>query len=358
MRPRERGLVSGGPSRRRRVAFGLAVPLLLLAAGEAAVRLADPAPPAALIATPLAHAFDQHGGPEFRHHPRLFWEVLPNLDGPLTGHADRTDALGLRNATAPGPRRPGTVRVLCLGDSCTYGLGVAFEDSWPARLAAEPRLDVINAGVPGYTSYQGLLLFDEKLAGTDPDVVVVEFGINDVAPWPTPDGDEWAYLTDRQRAAHVRFAARPWGSALIGWIAGRVAVPAPERVPVATVLDAHTGVSPRVPPADFEENVRRLAGLAPRAVLVAWTFRARVEGLRRGRPDAARSPVAGVRRMEVYRGILRRVAEEHGHGFVDVERLFIASGLSPTELFVDDVHASPRGAQLVADAVAAALEGR
>ena len=44
----------------------------------------------------------------------------------------------------------------------------------------------------------------------------MQFGINDVAPWPTPDGDSWAFLSDRERAPHVTFRARPFGSALVG----------------------------------------------------------------------------------------------------------------------------------------------
>jgi hypothetical protein len=39
-------------------------------------------------------------------------------------------------------------RVLCLGDSVTFGWGVPYEDSWPARLADALDVETVNAGVP------------------------------------------------------------------------------------------------------------------------------------------------------------------------------------------------------------------
>lgn len=47
----------------------------------------------------------------------------------------------------------GAMRIACIGDSVTFGWGVADEESWPARLAAElagrgRRVEVLNAGVP------------------------------------------------------------------------------------------------------------------------------------------------------------------------------------------------------------------
>ncbi|MEC7949061.1 MAG: hypothetical protein VX265_15940 [Myxococcota bacterium] len=57
-----------------------------------------------------------------------------------------TNSLGMRSPELETPRaRP---RVLCLGDSVTFGWGVPYDDSWPARLAASLDVETINAGVP------------------------------------------------------------------------------------------------------------------------------------------------------------------------------------------------------------------
>lgn len=57
-----------------------------------------------------------------------------------------TSSRGLRSPElSGGGDRP---RVLCLGDSVTFGWGVAYEDSWPARLAEALDVETVNAGVP------------------------------------------------------------------------------------------------------------------------------------------------------------------------------------------------------------------
>ena len=41
------------------------------------------------------------------------------------------------------------------------------------------RFEVLNAGVPGYNSYHGLMLLRGKLRGLDPDLITVRYGWND-----------------------------------------------------------------------------------------------------------------------------------------------------------------------------------
>jgi acyl-CoA thioesterase I len=74
-------------------------------------------------------------------------------------------------------------RILALGDSLTAGLGLAIEESFPARLQAWLRdhgveAEVANAGVSGDTSAGGLARLDWSLA-KPADAVLVEFGAND-----------------------------------------------------------------------------------------------------------------------------------------------------------------------------------
>ena len=90
-----------------------------------------------------------------------------------------------------GPKRAGTYRILVLGDSCTFGVigrkdGFYIAEPYPQRLqrmVAERlgpgRVEVLNAGVPGYNSYQGVMLLRTKLRGLRPDLITVRFGWND-----------------------------------------------------------------------------------------------------------------------------------------------------------------------------------
>ncbi len=89
--------------------------------------------------------------------------------------------LGLRGGD-PSPRGHNALRILCLGDSFTFGYGVAEEETWPVllqhRLASRyPNcdIDVLNAGVPGYGTDEELEFLKSRGNLLDPDLVIVQF---------------------------------------------------------------------------------------------------------------------------------------------------------------------------------------
>jgi hypothetical protein len=91
------------------------------------------------------------------------------------------NALGFRGPELAPSRSPGKLRVLVLGDSFTYGIGVADEETFSARLEAlDPRFEVLNTGVNGYGTAQELLLLRDQGLALRPDVVVLVFFWNDV----------------------------------------------------------------------------------------------------------------------------------------------------------------------------------
>jgi lysophospholipase L1-like esterase len=76
------------------------------------------------------------------------------------------------------------IRVLCVGDSHTYGLWVKPEESYPARLEAKlstsaGRVTVLNAGVPGMNSSQLRDTLPDLLDSFAPDVVLLMVGVAD-----------------------------------------------------------------------------------------------------------------------------------------------------------------------------------
>ncbi len=74
---------------------------------------------------------------------------------------------------------PGTV-VLALGDSLTAGAGVSPEQAWPALLAQRTGWQVVNGGVNGDTSAQGLQRLPALLEEHAPVLVLVTLGGNDM----------------------------------------------------------------------------------------------------------------------------------------------------------------------------------
>jgi len=115
--------------------------------------------------------------------PSLRLQAFPHKE---TGSSFRvsTDANSLRAPLHPEEKPEGAFRIMTLGCSTTFGWGVDDEQTYPARLEAILKeqghsVEVINAGQPGYTSFQGLWLWDHSLNRYHPDLVIFGYVVQD-----------------------------------------------------------------------------------------------------------------------------------------------------------------------------------
>ena len=104
-----------------------------------------------------------------------------------------------------------------LGDSSSFGWGVDFEDSYPQQLAEKLKqlpltssITVENYSTPGFTSYHGKLLLEDKVKIKNGDIVLVSFGSNDSYPSLKSDS--------------VRFQARNSMVGKISWSLNRLMI--------------------------------------------------------------------------------------------------------------------------------------
>jgi hypothetical protein len=131
---------------------------------------------------------------EVRPNPRRGFEMVPDRDHYTYQHPVHVNHLGLRGRDLPD-KTEDEVRVLCLGDSTTYGQGVAEADTLPvllekslsqnARASTDetrpPRtIHVINGGLRAYGTLQELALLQDLAGRIRPDVVVLLWYPNDV----------------------------------------------------------------------------------------------------------------------------------------------------------------------------------
>lgn len=71
-------------------------------------------------------------------------------------------------------------KLVCLGDSLTYGFGVPRQHTWPTLVAKRTGMEVINAGITGDTTGGMLARFDSDVVARSPQAVLLMGGCNDI----------------------------------------------------------------------------------------------------------------------------------------------------------------------------------
>ena len=117
----------------------------------------------------------------------LMYDLLPNLDVKFQRVRVQTNSCGMRSPERTVEKAEGSIRIALLGDSFAFGWGVE-QDRTFARVL-EKRLnqiygeavhfEVLNFGVPGYSTFQQVELLEEKGLDFSPDIVLVYFVEND-----------------------------------------------------------------------------------------------------------------------------------------------------------------------------------
>jgi lysophospholipase L1-like esterase len=197
----------------------------------------------------------------------------------------RTSSLGLRERELPAVKPRGEFRLMLLGDSVVFSLGVEYEDSIPAQLEralneqapAGTRYRTLNLGVPSYNTEQELVQLESLGLGLAPDAVALLFATNDIEP------KLWVF--DRRRNPLADCAQRSYAASMLAVLLQRIRSQPGE-------------TDPRVRYASFEPG-------NPRWEAVATALRRMAELLRaRDIPFLVLAPGPGdARHLQLLRGV-------------------------------------------------------
>ncbi|MBQ7568635.1 hypothetical protein IJT17_07525 [bacterium] len=293
----------------------------------------------------------------YRPHPTLFWELRPHFKG-LAVHAQRacddpgpnemrlfqvtTNSWGMRNPETAQSKEDRQWRVLCLGDELTFGYGVNDADTYERKLFryllslhVSKNIQVLNAGCPGWTSYQSREW--ARLVGRsfEPDVYVLGFGNADIMPEDYADSERvssWAFLRSLDLLLSRSELYRYWQH-----------------------CDALRYNTYGLPPADYKYSKLRVSKDEFRSNLQWFASIAKSDGAKLvilGLPyrSGAASYIA-----DEYRFIMQETAQASGAVYIDLHSMMNADA---KVLFDKDFHPNAKGYELIALTIMSEMQKR
>ena len=122
--------------------------------------------------------------------PLVFWRLRAGFQGDFLGHPVTINSLGVRGPEIPHPAQPRRRRILCFGDSITFGYGVGDRETYSCLLEqylGPDRVEVVNCGVTGYTSFQVARWLQQVCPKLPCDIATFCVGWNDASMRPVDD---------------------------------------------------------------------------------------------------------------------------------------------------------------------------
>lgn len=274
---------------------------------------------------------------------------LPYVNFGLSPARDDINSRGYRGPEIEVPKPPETYRIVALGGSTTYGGYLdSYELAYPHQLQQILKteynlsdVEVINAGVPAYASWESAVNFMFRVQDLEPNLIILYHGINDLNarltdPAHYSGGFEgrgiWSGAEEPAPASALyRLALHKLGRSVnVAWsleeqldspvdirgcvlkVSGDEAICANLGMTVEAVLRAN-------PPIYFERNLNNIISMAQfmgvDALLLSWAYSPYAY-------DAAHGDIMihEFRQREIARQneIIRRLAAERGVLFYDL----------------------------------------
>jgi hypothetical protein len=192
---------------------------------------------------------------------------LPDIYGPGVGV--RINAQGLREDTELSTAVPaGHVRMMCVGDSFTFGYGVSGDQTWCHQLMRlNPKLQTVNMGLGGYGLDQMYLWYKRDGGALQHQITVVAVVTDDFGRmhWDNFIGYPKPKLVFGNGVLAVTNVPVPRGSYVIPWRSLKYRMPLEELAVMRLYREYSPAEEPSVDRQEFEgllakvvEELRRL----------------------------------------------------------------------------------------------------
>ncbi len=246
----------------------------------------------------------------------LIYRFKPGID--FGGR--KINKLGFRDREVDPNKADGMIRIICMGDSVTGQGHPGYSQYLHERLTNNPPTthtwEAFNLGVYGYSSLQGLRLFQKTAKFLSPDIVTVFYGWN----------DHWlADEPDRQR---MGLAMRPFAGQIYESLKHkrifRLVVWALNPVQHIARRDRGDARAPRVMPEEYHSTLHafvsetRAAGAIP--ILITAPRRSLTKNVVNKKHVI--SVEQGQRAHDEYVELTRRVAREANVALLDLASIF------------------------------------
>lgn len=170
--------------RTRHVILGFAALLVL---GEVGARIGG-----AISERDFSYAEEETLSSLYVPHPFVGYALRPGArSDPKRKRSYTVNSLGFRGEEISRKKPAGTYRIVCVGGSTTWGWDAwSNETTWPEMLQSKlraakgfggqaARVEVINAGVPGYTLMESFVNLKMRVLPLEPDLIIVYHAAND-----------------------------------------------------------------------------------------------------------------------------------------------------------------------------------
>ena len=281
---------------------------------------------------------------------------------------------GYRGRDFDFAKPPGPYRIVTLGGSTTQNVEVSDEDTWSAQLEAKLNNDpaflakvgartveVINAGLGGSRTREGLLRFEQDVVRMQPDLILVAYNWNDIH-----------YGTEGYDPDQPLATARPWWhgvkilqNAWIRWVrfqdrsemrwGNNLAHLRPDEYRAIVYKRNLIKMSYLSRKIGAQMMFVNLPGLCREAAFGSPEYSVIVENTR---ANPASFPY-WVKIKQFAASTLQEVGRTEGVGTIDVSGYFERfSSTDRLRLFVDEMHTTKDGSEQIANAIYAYLAAR